>query len=292
MFALIGTACLHHAVMMAPQAVQLLQVLVSQFDNYASNSFKKGGASQNSIWAAGKLLVAFARLQLPIAADASVCAFIITHLLSMISKYAFTSNISTGLQYCFDGANRYATLGQTDRVVSLIWVNAITAVFRIASVNPVAVCACLSQSSDCARLFTCLSTAPLNPKLFPRATTEAAVIADDHDLAVCGRGCVSLLSRAATAPATLPGLQQVTFPSYQTYNDVHLTRPLQSLPNFLKLLEQWSTSADAQVPILNLQPQSPSNIHAGTAADRVGTGAAAACASNRLGMRRVGAAEC
>lgn len=96
MFAFIGTACTHHAAMMAPQAPQLLQILVSQFDNYASNHFKKGGVSQNSIWAAGKLFVAFARLQLPIAADAAVCSVIITQLLSMVSKYVLTSDISTG----------------------------------------------------------------------------------------------------------------------------------------------------------------------------------------------------
>jgi hypothetical protein len=230
-FAFIGTASTHHAMMMVPQAPQLLQTLVSKFDSFSSDQHSKGALSQNSVWAAGKLVVAFIRLQLPLVGSGNVLPVILQHLLFMVSKYA--------------------TQGQTSRVASLIWANAITAVYRIAVVNPDAVCASLSQSADCGRLLTCLSTAPLNASVFPLETTAAATAADDHDLAVCGRGCVMLLSRAAAAPATLPGLQQVTrrtptFKSKALCFDSNACSHLQSLPNFAKMLEQWGAGADAR----------------------------------------------
>jgi hypothetical protein len=188
-FALIGTASRHHASFMAPQAQQLLQALISKFDDYATDRYKKGAVSQNSLWAAGKLLAAFANMQLPLVGDASVWTTMLQYLLSMISKYA--------------------AQGQRDRTASLILVNAITAVYRIAIVNADAVCFSLAQSSACDQILSILSLAPLNPKLFPLATTAAAAAADDHDLSVCGRGCVVLLSKAAENPGALPSLRSV-----------------------------------------------------------------------------------
>lgn len=188
-FAFIGTASTHHAVFMAPQAPQILQALVLKFDDYVSGRHRKGDVSQNSIWAAGKLLVAFARIQLPITADAGVWTATLQHLFASIL--------------------RYSAVSQTDRASSLILTNAVTAVYRIAVINPDAVCSCLAQSQECGRLLTIMSSAPLNPRLFPVATTPAAAAADDHDLSVCGRGCVQLLSRASAAPVAMPAMQTV-----------------------------------------------------------------------------------
>ena len=93
---------------MAPQAPQILQALVFKFDDYASGRHRKGDVSQNSIWAAGKLLVAFARIQLPITADAGLWTALLQHLFVTILK-------------CSAGS-------QTDRASSLILTNVVTAV--------------------------------------------------------------------------------------------------------------------------------------------------------------------
>ncbi len=174
---------------MAPQAAQLLQALVAKFDNYAEDRYKKCAVSQNSLWAAGKLLVSFANMRLPLVHDTSLWAVVMQHLLRMISKYAVQS--------------------QTDRAASLILVNAITAVYRLALVHPDAVCLALAQFPECGNVLAILSVAPQNPKLFPVATTPAAAAADDHDLAVCGRGCVALLSKAVANPDALPSFRSV-----------------------------------------------------------------------------------
>jgi hypothetical protein len=128
-------------------------------------------------------------MQLPMVADAGVWTTTLQHLVAIILKYSAAS--------------------QTDRASSLILINAITAVYRIAALNPEIVCSSLNQSQDCARVLTILSSAPLNPRLFPAATTAAAAAADDHDLAVCGRGCVLLLSRLSSAPVAMPAMQTV-----------------------------------------------------------------------------------
>jgi hypothetical protein len=188
-FAFIGAASTHHAAFMAPQAAQLLQALVAKFDNYAEDRYKKCAVSQNSLWAAGKLLVSFANMRLPLVHDTSLWAVVMQHLLRMISKYAVQS--------------------QTDRAASLILVNAITAVYRLALVHPDAVCLALAQFPECGNVLAILSVAPQNPKLFPVATTPAAAAADDHDLAVCGRGCVALLSKAVANPDALPSFRSV-----------------------------------------------------------------------------------
>jgi hypothetical protein len=87
MFAFIGTASTHHSAMMAPQAPHILQVLVSNFDNYSAGPNKNGGVSQNSIWATGKLLMALARTQHAMVGDPNVWSVVLQQLLSIVVKY-------------------------------------------------------------------------------------------------------------------------------------------------------------------------------------------------------------
>jgi hypothetical protein len=74
--------------MMVPHAPQLLHTLVSKFDSYSADRHSNGALSQNSVWAAGKLVVAFIRLQLPLVGSGNVLPVILQHLLFMVSKYA------------------------------------------------------------------------------------------------------------------------------------------------------------------------------------------------------------
>ncbi len=113
------------------------------------------------------------------------------------------------LQHLFGIISKYAARGQRDRPASLILVNAVTAVYRVAIVHPEAVCTSLARCAECGHILAILSVSPLNPNLFPPTTTVAAAAADDHDLAVCGRGCVSLLSKAAANLDALPLLRTV-----------------------------------------------------------------------------------
>jgi hypothetical protein len=190
LFAMIGSAATHHAALFAPQAPLLLNSIISKFEQFVETP-SDCSVSQNSLWAAGKLLVAFAHLRLPLVHEEAVWSFVLQRIFNVILR-------------CW----RH---GLNQKGISLILVNAITALYRIAIIKADAVHALLTQSSECGLLLRILTNAPLNPKLFPQVQPAAAAAADDHDFFVCGRGCVVLFSKFAAGQAHMNSLQPVMF---------------------------------------------------------------------------------